>query len=147
MLDESGAVLMRQKLSTTPRAMREAYGAMPRGRIALKTGMRSPWVRRFLSELEKAQADLSVILARAGLVRARTALVNTARGLAKSSGERLRGCNVPNMNPEKAKGLSPDLQRPVQPLLGRIESLSESIADSNERIEQLTQQTICRWRC
>lgn len=86
MLDESGAVLMRQKLSTTPRAMREAYGAMPRGRITLKTGMRSPWVRRFLSELEKAQADLSLILARAGLVRARTALVNTARGLAKSSG-------------------------------------------------------------
>jgi hypothetical protein len=45
------------------------------------------------------------------------------------------------MNPEKAKGLSPELQRPVQPLLGRIESLSKRIADSNERIEQLTQQT------
>jgi hypothetical protein len=40
----------------------------------------------------KAQADLTVIRARAGLVRARTALVNTARGLAKSYGERLRGC-------------------------------------------------------
>src|ERR1700741_3564429 len=47
------------------------------------------------------QADLTVIRARAGLVRARTALVNTARGLAKSYGERLRGCNVHNMNPEK----------------------------------------------
>src|SRR6202451_722981 len=35
----------------------------------------------------KAQADLTVIRARAGLVRARTALVNTARGLAKSYGE------------------------------------------------------------
>jgi len=32
----------------------------------------------------QAQADLTVIRARAGLVRARTALVNTARGLAKS---------------------------------------------------------------
>src|SRR5512138_3548306 len=42
----------------------------------------------------KAQADLTVIRARAGLVRARTALVNTARGLAKSYGDRLRGCNV-----------------------------------------------------
>ena len=52
----------------------------------------------------KAQADLTVIRARAGLVRARTALVNTARGLAKSYGERLRGCNVRNMNPEKAEG-------------------------------------------
>jgi len=54
----------------------------------------------------KAQADLTVIRARAGLVRARTALVNTALGLAKSYGERLRGCNVRNMNPEKAEGLS-----------------------------------------
>ena len=49
--------------------------------------------------------------ARAGLVRARTALVNTARGLAKSYGERLFGCNVRNRNPEKAEGLGPELQR------------------------------------
>jgi len=52
----------------------------------------------------QAQADLTVIRARAGLVRARTALVNTARGLAKSYGERLRGCNVRNMNARKPKG-------------------------------------------
>jgi transposase len=65
----------------------------------------------------KAQADLTVIWARAGLVRARTALVNTARGLAKSYGERLRGCNVRNMNPEKAAGLSPELQAALEPLL------------------------------
>ena len=48
----------------------------------------------------QAQADLMMIRARAGLVRARTGLVNTARGLAKSYGERLRGCNVRNMDPE-----------------------------------------------
>ena len=59
----------------------------------------------------QAQADLMMIRARAGLVRARTGLVNAARGLAKSYGERLRGCNVRNMNPEKADGLSPELQR------------------------------------
>jgi transposase len=47
----------------------------------------------------KAQADLTVIRARAGLVRARTSLVNTARSLAKSYGERLRSCNVRNLNP------------------------------------------------
>ena len=34
----------------------------------------------------KAQADLTMICARAGLVRALTALVNTVRGLAKSFG-------------------------------------------------------------
>ena len=73
----------------------------------------------------QAQADLMMIRARAGLVRARTALVNTARGLAKSYGERLRGCNVRNMNPEKAEGLSPELQSALEPLLNTIESLSE----------------------
>ena len=41
----------------------------------------------------QAQADLTVIRARAGLVRARTSLVNTARSLAKSYGERLNGEN------------------------------------------------------
>jgi transposase len=55
----------------------------------------------------QAQADLSVIRARAGLVRARTSLINTARGLTKSYGERLRGCNPRNMNPGKAQELSP----------------------------------------
>ena len=89
----------------------------------------------------QAQADLMVIRARAGLVRTRTALVNTARGLAKSYGERLRGCNVRNMNPEKAEGLSPELQAALEPLLACIESLSEQIAEYNERIEKLAQQS------
>jgi len=138
-LDEAGAIVLEQKLGTTPKAMRDVFGAIPRSRIALETGTHSPWVSQALSELghevivaharnvrligesrkkddridaqklarlaridpqllcpvkhrsAKAQADLTVIRARAGLVRARTALVNTARGLAKSYGERLRG--------------------------------------------------------
>ena len=87
----------------------------------------------------QAQADLMMIRARAGLVRARTGLVNTARGLAKSYGERLRGCNVRNMNPEKAEGLSPELQSALEPLLAGIEVLSERIREYNERIEKLAQ--------
>ena len=95
----------------------------------------------------KAQADLTVIRARAGLVRARTSLVNTARGLAKSYGERLRGCNVRNMNPEKAEGLSPELQRALRPLLAGIESLSERIRECNEGIENWHRKVIRKWRC
>ncbi|HZD07319.1 MAG TPA: IS110 family transposase [Candidatus Limnocylindrales bacterium] len=188
-LDEGGSVLLEQRLSTTPKALREVFGGMPRSRIALETGMHSPWVSRLLSELghevivaharnvrligesrkkddridaqtlarlaridpqllcpvkhrsAKAQADLTVIRARAGLVRARTALVNTARGLAKSYGERLRGCNVRNMNPEKAEGLSPELQTALGPLLAGIESLSEQIREYNEGIEKLAQES------
>jgi transposase len=41
----------------------------------------------------QAQADLSVIRARYALVRAKTALVCSARGLTKSFGERIRGRN------------------------------------------------------
>jgi transposase len=89
----------------------------------------------------QAQADLTVIRARAGLVRARTGLVNTARSLAKSYGERLRGCNVRNMNPEKAEALSPELQRALQPLLSAIEELSEQICQYNQSIEALAQES------
>jgi transposase len=186
-VDEGGQVQLEQRVSTTAKALREVFGGMPRSRIALETGMHSPWVSRLLSELghevivaharnvrligesrrkddrldaqtlarlaridpqllcpvkhrgAKAQADLTVIRARAGLVRARTALVNMARGLAKSYGERLRGCNVRNMNPEKAEGLSPELQAALQPLLAGIESLSERIGEYNQRIEELAQ--------
>jgi transposase len=88
----------------------------------------------------QGQADLAMIRARAGLVRARTALVNTARGLAKSYGERLRGCNVRNLNPEKAEGLSPELQAALEPLLAAIEELSQRIGEYNQQIESLAQE-------
>jgi hypothetical protein len=39
-LDETGEVLLEQRLSTTPNAMKEVFGAMPRSRIALETGSR-----------------------------------------------------------------------------------------------------------
>jgi transposase len=183
-LDAAGSVLLEQRLSTTPKAMKEGFGAMPHSRIVWETGMHSPWVSRWLSELghemivaharnvrligesrkkddrldaqtlarlaridpkllcpvqhrsARAQADLTVIRARAGLVRARTALVNPTGGLAKSYGERLRGCNVRNMNPEKAQGLSPELRTALEPLLAGIESLSERIRECNEGMER-----------
>src|ERR1700751_4221441 len=156
-LDEAGKIILEQKVATTPEAMKQTFGKIPRSLIALETGTHSPWVSRILTELghevivaharkvrligesrkkddrldaqtlarpariepqllcpvkhrsAQAQADLMMIRARAGLVRTRTALVNTARGLAKSYGERLHGCNVRNMNVEKAEGLIAEL--------------------------------------
>ena len=187
-LNEAGEVISEQKLGTTPKAMREVFAAMPRSRIALETGMHSPWVSRLLEELghevivaharnvrligesrkkddrldamtlarlaridpqllspvkhrsRQAQADLMVIRARASLVRARTALVNTARGLTKSYGERLRGCNPRNLDTEKAQALSPELQAALGPLLQALESLSERITEYNRQIEAVAQQ-------
>jgi transposase len=43
------------------------------------------------------------------------------------------------MNPEKAEGLSPELQAALEPLLNAIESLSERIVEYNDRIEVLAQ--------
>jgi hypothetical protein len=86
----------------------------------------------------KAQADLTVIRGRAGLVRARTALVNAARGLAKSYGERLRGCNVRNMNPDKAEGLSPELRAALQPLLARSLWLAKQTASTRAKWRSFT---------
>ena len=37
-LDEQGELLVEQKVATTPKAMKEVFGAMPRSRIALETG-------------------------------------------------------------------------------------------------------------
>ena len=50
-LDEAGEVLLEQKLPTTPKAMKEIFGKMPRSRIALETGMHSPWVSRLLFDI------------------------------------------------------------------------------------------------
>jgi transposase len=186
-LDEAGQVIQEQKVSTTPKAIKEAFAEMPPCRMAIETGTHSPWVSRLLSELghevivaharnvrligesrkkddrldaqtlarlaridpqllapvqhrsAQAQADLSVIRARAGLVRARTALINTARGLAKSYGERLRGCSSRKMNPEMATSLSPELRVALEPLLNGVEALSGLIRDYDAQIEMLGQ--------
>jgi hypothetical protein len=51
------------------------------------------------------------------------------------------------MNPEKAEGLSPELQAALEPLLVCIESVSEQIREYNERIETLAQQSYPRPHC
>jgi transposase len=74
-------------------------------------------------------------------VRARTSLINTARGLTKSYGERLRGCSPRKVNRELAEGLSPELQNALQPLRDEIESLSQRIREYNDRVQQIAQES------
>jgi transposase len=186
-LDASGDVLLEEKVSTTPKAMREVFGAMSRCRIALETGTHSPWVSRLLSELgheaivaharsvrligeskrkddrldaftlarlvridpqllcpvkhrsAEAQADLIVIRARAALVRNRTTLVNAARGLTKSYGEKLGRGNARSMKPKAAQDLSPELKNALGPLMREIQSVSERIRDYDELLESMAQ--------
>ena len=186
-LDASGDVLLEQKVSTTPKAMREVFGAMSSCRIALETGTHSPWVSRLLSELgheaivaharsvrligeskrkddrldaftlarlvridpqllcpvkhrsAEAQADLIVIRARAALVRNRTTLVNAARGLTKSYGEKLGRGNARSMKPKAAQDLSPELKNALGPLIREIQSVSERIRDYDELLESMAE--------
>ena len=51
-LDEAGEVLLEQRVSTTPKAIKETFWSDCLGaRIALETGTHSPWVGRLFSEL------------------------------------------------------------------------------------------------
>jgi transposase len=86
---------------------------------------------------EEAQAHLMVIRVRAALVETRSSLVNTARGLAKSVGERLPKCDTDQMGVERMEGLPAQLQQALRPLLEQIESVTEKIKESDERIEQI----------
>ncbi len=88
----------------------------------------------------EAQIQLTVIRARAALVSTRTALVNAARGLAKSYGERLKKCGTEQMNRDSSEGLSQELRDALDPLLREIESLNERIREYDQRIEQIAKE-------
>jgi transposase len=85
----------------------------------------------------QAQRHLTEIRARAVLVSSRTALVNAARGLVKSYGERLRKCGTQQFRRETASGLSVELREALEPLLPEVESLSEGIQEYDRRIAKM----------
>ena len=188
-LDKAGRILLERKLPTTPEAMKQTLGKMPRSLMALETGTHSPWVSRLLTDLghevivahaqkvrliaksrrkddrldartlarlaridpellcpvqhrsAQAQLHLTEIRARAGLVSARTALVNAARGLVKSYGERLRKCGTQQFRRDITSQLSAGLRQALEPLLREVESLSERIQEYDRRIEKMAKET------
>jgi transposase len=88
----------------------------------------------------QAQIHLTVIRARAELVSARTALVNAARGLVKSYGERLPKCGTYPVNEKLAEAVSAELRDVLAPLLREVESLNEQIKEYDERMEKIAQE-------
>jgi transposase len=188
MLDEAGNVILERSLPTTSNGICQAFGRIPRCRIALETGTHSPWVSRQLAQMgyevivaharnvrligessrkddrvdartlarlaridpgllgpvrhrsAQAQIHLTVIRARAALVSTRTALVNAARGLTKSYGQRLKKCGTEQMNRDSSEGLSQELREALDPLLREIESLNERIKEYDQRIEQIAKE-------
>src|ERR1700752_26811 len=88
----------------------------------------------------QAQLHLTVIRARAELVSARTALVNAARGLVKSYGQRLPKCGTYQVSEKLAEGLSAELREVLVPLFQEIESLNERVKEYDERMEKIAKE-------
>jgi transposase len=86
---------------------------------------------------EEAQKDLAVIRVRATLVETRTALINSARGLAKAMGERLPKCDADAMAEEKGEILPAGVRQRLAPLLEQVESMTEKIKELDKEIEQI----------
>jgi transposase len=78
-----------------------------------------------------------MIRARAVLVEARTKLVNSARGVTKSFGERLASCDPDQMRVKCLVGLPSSLQSALQPLVTAVESLTRQIHEYDDKIAQI----------
>jgi transposase len=89
---------------------------------------------------EQAQADLTSIRARAALVETRTALINSARGLAKAYGERLPSCASYQVCEELAGALAAPLHAALEPLLGEIDSLTQRIREYDGQLEEIAKE-------
>jgi transposase len=83
------------------------------------------------------QAELSVIRARDAILRARTLLVNAARGIAKGFGVRLPR-SITNTFGQRALGMLPEfLRTALGGLLDKIDALSREIAGYDQQIGQM----------
>jgi transposase len=88
---------------------------------------------------EEAQRDLAVIRARAELMAARTQLINSARGLVKPLGERLKQCDADQVTAGLGESLSESSQAVIGPLLQTVETISEQLGKYDEQIEGIAQ--------
>lgn len=85
------------------------------------------------------QAELNVIRARDGIVRARTMLVNLARSLVKGFGCRLPAAITLTFG-TRALTCVPDLLKPaLEGLLGQVDDLTRRIKEYEQRIHALAQ--------
>jgi transposase len=99
----------------------------------LDPGLLSPIVHRG----ERAQRDRVLLLARDGLVRARTQLINQVRGFAKSLGSRLPSSSSESF-PKRVRGAVPDDLFPgLSTMLTMIEQLTAEIRSMDREIERL----------
>ena len=86
---------------------------------------------------EAAQQDLAVLRAREALVRARTAVITTARGLVKASGERLPRCSAESFHRQAAEAVPAGLRAALLPLLETAGALTRQIRGYDEELGRI----------
>ena len=84
-----------------------------------------------------AQNDLAVIRARDGVVRTRTVLINTVRGLVKSSGHRLPSCSAASFHNKVVSEVPKGLEPAILPLIEQIKQLTRLIYQYDKEIAAL----------
>jgi transposase len=95
----------------------------------------------------KAQADLAILRARAGLVSARTKLVNTLRGIVKSFGGRIPPQATNRIGHRTLPFVPGELKPALGPILLAIEALTDEIAEYDARIDALADEKYPEARC
>src|SRR5258708_4741851 len=85
------------------------------------------------------QRELNLIRARDTLVRARTMLINTMRGLVKSAGGRLPPASSESFAARVSAAVAARVGSGAPPLLGPIVGLTAEVRDVDQVVENLTQ--------
>ena len=98
-------------------------------------GLLSPIVHRG----ERAQRDRVLLLARDGLVRARTQLINQARGFAKSLGSRLPSSSSKAFPKHVRESVGEDLFPGLDSILRMLEQLTQEIRSMDQQVERFGQ--------
>jgi len=89
---------------------------------------------------EQAQRDLTLIRARSTLVATRTKLVNSLRGLVKTSGGRMAKQAPQSMGNRTLDRVPPHLRETLAPMLLAIEFLTDHIQGYDREIDRLAEE-------
>lgn len=86
---------------------------------------------------EDAQCDLAVLRARDALVRTRSALITSVRGMVKTSGARLPACSAESFHRQAADALPTALRPALCPLLETVAALTQRIRDYDAELTRI----------
>ena len=106
-------------------------------KLALYVGVDSSILRPIQHRSMDAQQDLTILRAREALVRARTLLINAARGLAKTLGHRLPSCNSRHFATRCLETLPAGLKTSVGKLAEQIENLTQQLEAMKAEIQSV----------